>query len=381
MRTLVLGLIVVSLLVAGCTIFGGQPAQNASNNTTAPPPPPPPKTPTFSISSPSDGQLFTIAATDNSTDVDVVLSTQNLVLKQPGGAAKKGEGYFQITVDNSEPVPVYAKSYTISALGVGNHTITVDLYNNDRSPYSPAISHSVTVDVEQEAPTQYVPQNYTVSIEPAATVGTEEFNPANLTVKVGDSVTWVNNGNIPQSATCSQGGKIIFDTKTLGPGKSATITFTDPLECDYYSSLFRAMEGHLSVVSNGTGSSASTAGSSSAGLSDCGTDLGCFANDAPSCTPAKVNYTSTLFTQTTTSYMEIRGSTGGKCDFYIRRESVVVAGADAQTQASYAAAEGKDGTCEFDPSNLAQVMQNWESGKFSTQDWAGSSCVGSYFTG
>ncbi len=253
MRMLVLGLVIATLLIAGCTIFGGQPAQNVSNNTTAPPPPPPPKTPTFSISSPSDGQAYSIAATDNSTDVDLVLSTQNLVLKQPGGAAKKGEGYFQVTVDNSDPVPLTTKSYTITALGVGNHTIKVDLYNNDRTPYSPAISHSVTVSVEQEAPLQYVPKNYTISIEPSSKVGTEDFNPANLSVKIGDSVTWVNNGNVPQSATCSQGGKIIFDTKTLGPGASATITFTDLLECDYYSSLFRAMVGHLSVVSNGTG--------------------------------------------------------------------------------------------------------------------------------
>ncbi len=253
MRTLVLGLIVISLMVAGCTLFGGQQPQNASNNTTAPPPPPPAKTPTFSISSPSDGQLFTIAATDNTSDVDLELSTQNLVLKQPGGAAKKGEGYFQVVVDGSEPVPLVGKSYTIPALGVGNHTIEVDLLNNDRSPYSPAISQTVTVDIEQAAPLAYVPQNYSVSIEPAAKVGTEDFNPSNLTVKVGDSVTWVNNGNVPQSATCSQGGKIIFDTKTLGAGKSATITFTSLLECDYYSSLFRAMTGHLSVVSNGTG--------------------------------------------------------------------------------------------------------------------------------
>ena len=250
MNKLFLGLILVSLMIAGCT---SQPPQNASNNTTAPPPPPPPKTPSFSISSPTDGQVITIASTDNSSDVELTLSSQNLVLKSPSGAAKKGEGYFKVTVDNGDPITLTAKTYTISSLPPGNHTIKVDLYNNDKTPYSPQISKQVTLDIERQAPTVYVPQNYTVSIEPGQKVGTEDFNPANLTVKVGDSVTWVNNGKVPQSATCSQGGKIIFDTKTLGPGQSATITFNDLLDCTYYSSLFRAMEGEISVVSNGMG--------------------------------------------------------------------------------------------------------------------------------
>ncbi len=252
MKMLVLGLLLVSLVISGCTMFGGQPV-NLTNNTTAPPPPPPPKNPSFSISAPSDGQLITIAATDNSTDVELTLTSQNLVLKQPGGAAKKGEGYFKLTVDDGDAINLTAKTYTISGLAPGNHTIKVELYNNDRTPYSPSLSKQVTIEIDQEAPATYTPQNYTVSIEPGAKVGTEDFNPANLTVKVGDSVTWVNSGSVPQSATCSQGGKIIFDTKTLGAGQSATMTFNDLLECDYYSSLFRAMVGHISVVSNGTG--------------------------------------------------------------------------------------------------------------------------------
>jgi plastocyanin len=253
MRTLVLGLLMVSLLISGCTIFGQQ-EQNSSNNTTVTAPPPPaPKPPSFSITSPSDGLVMTIAATDNSTDLDLTLSTSNLVLKSPGGAAKKGEGHFQVVVDGGDPVPLSAKAYTIPSLPPGNHTIVVTLYNNDNTPYSPIMTKQVAVDIEKEAPLEYVPQNYTVSIEPGQKVGTEDFNPANLTVMVGDSVTWVNNGSVPQSATCSQGGKIVFDTKTLGPGKSATITFNDLLECDYYSSLFRAMEGHISVVANSTG--------------------------------------------------------------------------------------------------------------------------------
>ena len=253
MKMLVLGLILVSLLISGCTIFGGQQQPNLTNNTTAPPPPPPAKTPSFSISAPGDGTLLTIAATDNSTDVELTLSSQNLVLKQPGGAAKKGEGYFMLTVDGGEGITLTTKTYTIAGLTPGNHTIKVDLYNNDRTPYSPSQSKEVTIEIQREAPAVYVPQNLTVSIEAGDKVGTEDYNPSNLTVKIGDSVTWVNNGSVPQSATCSQGGKIIFDTKTLGPGQSATIAFNDLLECDYYSSLFRAMVGHISVVSNGTG--------------------------------------------------------------------------------------------------------------------------------
>ncbi len=242
MRTLIMGLILASLLLSGCTFFGGE--QNVTNETPPPPPPPPVKAPIVTITAPGQGEV--ILTQGNTADVDLVISTQNLLLKAPGGTAKKGEGHFRITVDDGVPQTITSKTYTMTGLSLGSHTVKVELLNNDRTQYSPAIEKTVTFTVEKEQPPEYVPQDYTVTISDSG------FDPASLTVKVGDSVTWVNSGKMPQTATCYIAGNKVFDTQTLGPGTSGKITFTEEFTCEYYSQLFRALTGTITVESNGT---------------------------------------------------------------------------------------------------------------------------------
>lgn len=232
-----LALILVSLMLAGCT--GPTNTQNQTNKTVAPPPPPVAKTPTFTVTAPLNDEVITIQG--DTTNVTLSMSTQNLVLESPGGIATKGQGYFKVTLDSNPPQVVTSKLYTLEDLAIGSHTVTIQLYNNDKTPYSPAITKTVEFSVAAQAPTEYVPQSYSVSIVD------HTYDPDNLTVNVGDSVTWTNDGNVPASATCSQNGKIIFDTKSIGPGQNMTVTFTDPLQCEYYSSLFRAMTGQMTV--------------------------------------------------------------------------------------------------------------------------------------
>lgn len=236
----ILGLILASIILMGCT--SQQPVENLTNTT--PPPPPPPKTPTISITAPTEGQVMVIP--EDTTEVTLTLNTQNLVLKPPGGAAKKGEGHFRVTVDSATPVTVTTKTYLISSLGVGTHTIKVELLNNDRTVYSPAISKEVTITIEKEKPKDYIPQSYTVTVQ------NFNYQPAEITVKVGDSITFVNAGNFPNSATCFLGARQIFDTNVLGHGQSATITFTDMGECQYYSTTNPSVKGKVTVESNGT---------------------------------------------------------------------------------------------------------------------------------
>ncbi len=232
----ILILMLVGLMILGCT---GAPPKTNQTNTTAPPPTPVVKTPSFSITAPLDGDVLT--ATGDTTNVTLTMSTQNLVLESPGGAAKKGQGYFEVTVDGNEPVVVTSREYTISDLPVGTHTVTVELFNNDRTPYTPMISKEISFTLQAATAAEYVPQSYSVSING------NSFNPQNITVNVGDSVTWTNNDPKPETATCSQNGVIMFDTKTLAPGKSATVTLTEPMVCEYYSQLFRAITGTITV--------------------------------------------------------------------------------------------------------------------------------------
>jgi plastocyanin len=235
-----LAILLATLIIAGCI---GGPAEQPKNETNVTPPPPVVKTPTISISAPLNQETLTVPG--DSADITLTTSSQNLVLKKPSGAAKKGEGYLKVTVDTNAPETVTSKTFVMTGLALGAHTVKVELYNNDKTPYSPAISKQVTFTLEKEQPKEYVPQDYTV------TINGNSFNPSSITVKVKDRVTFVNTGNIPQSATCSQGGKIVFDTKTIGPGKNATITLSDPMECEYYSQLFRAMKAQIKVEPNG----------------------------------------------------------------------------------------------------------------------------------
>jgi plastocyanin len=234
-------LILAALMIFGCT--GPAPEQNETNQTPPTPPPVVVKTPSFTISTPLNQEVLTVSG--NSANITLTLNPQNLVLKKPSGAAKKGEGYFQVTLDNNAPEIVTSKVYTLSNVAIGTHSVKVDLYNNDKTPYSPALSKSVAFTIAKEKPKEYVPQNYNV------TISGNKFTPSALTVKTKDSVTWKNDGSMPASATCTIDGKIAFDTKTIAPGQSATLVFTDPLTCEYYSQLFRAMKGTITVEPNG----------------------------------------------------------------------------------------------------------------------------------
>lgn len=240
MRTVILGLLLASMLFSGCVIFG---EQNVTNNTTAPPPPPPPpKLPAFTIASPGSGEVMVVPG--DTADVSLVLTTQNLILKPAGGAKKAGEGHFSVTVDANPPETVSTKNYLISGLGAGEHTIKVELMNNDRTPYSGVQPKEVTFTIEKEKPKEYVPQTHTVVINDFS------YSPPSITIKRTDSITFENKGAFPRDATCFVANVQKFDTKVLQPGASATIKFEETFECEFYSSLHRAMTGTLKIEPN-----------------------------------------------------------------------------------------------------------------------------------
>ena len=221
-------------------MLGGE-EENITENVT-PPPPPPVTKPSFTITGPLSGEL--IMMPDDIADVTITMSTQDLKLKSPGGAAKNGEGHFKITIDGGESGTAVSKMYTISDLSMGTHTVEVELLNNDGTSYSPRIAQQLMFTLQKEKPPEYIPQGYTVTIKDF------EYDPAEITVKVSDSITFVNEGNYPRSATCFLDGSETFDTKVLATGESATVTLTKVMECEYYSTTHMAMKGKVIVESN-----------------------------------------------------------------------------------------------------------------------------------
>lgn len=103
--------------------------------------------------------------------------------------------------------------------------------------------------------------------DPQVTIADFNFTPASITVHVGDTVQWVNNGPSAHTATADNGS---FNTGVLQKGQSASVTFHSPGTFAYHCAIHPFMHGTVVVLANtktsSSGSSAS-AGSASAGHS------------------------------------------------------------------------------------------------------------------
>jgi plastocyanin len=73
------------------------------------------------------------------------------------------------------------------------------------------------------------------------------FSPGSITVEPGTTVTWVNQGQAPHTATQTDGA---FDSGTLQPGESYSYTFNQAGTYAYYCQIHPDMTGTI-VVSGG----------------------------------------------------------------------------------------------------------------------------------
>jgi plastocyanin len=96
--------------------------------------------------------------------------------------------------------------------------------------------------------------------EPVATIDIVEppgdplevwgYDPTELTVNVGDTVTFTNAGRIEHTATATNGD---FDTGKLATDASWNVTFDEPGTIEYYCIPHPWMEGAITVVGQGSG--------------------------------------------------------------------------------------------------------------------------------
>jgi plastocyanin len=85
------------------------------------------------------------------------------------------------------------------------------------------------------------------------------FSPASITVEPGTTVTWVNQGQAPHTATHTGGA---FDSGTLQPGESYSYTFNQAGNYAYYCRVHPSMTG--TIVVGGGGGAAYFAGGATA---------------------------------------------------------------------------------------------------------------------
>ncbi len=79
----------------------------------------------------------------------------------------------------------------------------------------------------------------------AVTIKNMKFDPAELTVAAGDSVTFTNADGAPHTATADDGS---FDTGTLKKGDSVSITFAAAGVFAYHCAIHRSMKAVVTVA-------------------------------------------------------------------------------------------------------------------------------------
>lgn len=82
------------------------------------------------------------------------------------------------------------------------------------------------------------------------TIDNFTFNPPRITVKVGDTITWINQDDIPHTVRANAGS---FKSKTLDTDDRFAFTFTQPGSYDYFCSLHPHMTGHIVVEAGSAG--------------------------------------------------------------------------------------------------------------------------------
>jgi plastocyanin len=70
------------------------------------------------------------------------------------------------------------------------------------------------------------------------------FEPAQLSVEPGTTVTWTNEGNEPHTVTADNG---LFDSGVLYPGDSYSVQFDGMGTLSYYCTLHPSMRGGITV--------------------------------------------------------------------------------------------------------------------------------------
>jgi plastocyanin len=98
-----------------------------------------------------------------------------------------------------------------------------------------------------------------------------EFAPASVTIDVGDTVTWSNEGPTPHSATAKDGS---FDTGLRGKGKSRSHTFDAAGTFSYICTPHPFMKGTVTVRAASSGSDQEGSGGETGGNTEGGSTAG-----------------------------------------------------------------------------------------------------------
>jgi plastocyanin len=96
-----------------------------------------------------------------------------------------------------------------------------------------------------QQPTASIPSNSTV-VRIVANAGSNSFSPNPVEVKVGETVTWINDDSGRHTVTSKDDG--VFDSGIMGKGQSFSYTFDKAGEYPYFCSPHPGMVGTVVVT-------------------------------------------------------------------------------------------------------------------------------------
>ena len=153
----------------------------------------------------------------------------------------------------------------LSAWGPGEHTIRIEPAQNDHTMYDPSTTATFTVTVDATATPAATASAATASSTVATVQMTDQlrFAPADLTIAVGQTVTWVNESAMPHTATGDPAKNPVaqahpefaqlppraapWDSGLLQPGESFSQSFTVPGAYHYFC-IPHALSGMLGTI-------------------------------------------------------------------------------------------------------------------------------------
>jgi plastocyanin len=217
--------------------------------------------PALTLVSPLDG-----VTVPPSFEVQVQPTNFTAATALEGKTNTPGYGHYHVWVDTPEMPESLAGlalmpgtngfTLNLSAWGPGQHTIRIEPAQNDHTMYDPAtpVTFTVTVGAADTTTPAASPDTETAE-SPAGDVTVQmtdqlQFDPADITIALGQTVTWVNNSAIPHTTTDDPAknpvaqdhpeysqlpdGATAWDSGLLQPGESFSYTFTVAGEYHYF---------------------------------------------------------------------------------------------------------------------------------------------------
>ena len=166
----------------------------------------------------------------------------------PPGLSAAQEGGSGAAAGTTAPAPLTPESPpTVDPVGEANESLKP---GEDGGAAEPAVATAppATATVAQSSGGKEAKASASASVS----VGDNFYSPASVTVNVGDTVSWKNDGAAQHSATADDGS---FDTGVFGPGSSRSHTFNSAGTFSYFCTVHgQAQSGTVRVQSASGGS-------------------------------------------------------------------------------------------------------------------------------